>query len=230
MRALLSLIILLNYGYITFGQTSELITVKAGQSLYDVHKEIYRYPNFKEGKVYFLDGGLSAGRLNYSFMSEAMQFIGPTGDTLSLSDEPTIKYVTIEKDTFYYDKGYLEGLINAGTVKLAVKQKIKFKDTHKIGAFGTASPTVRTENEKTYMGDNRYNLVIAEDLIFVKEKEYYLNVRFRDFVLINKKNLIKLFPNQKDNIESFLKENNINLRVENDLKKLMQYLVSTGSV
>ena len=230
MRALLSLIFLLNLGCIAFGQTSEMITVKAGQSLYDVHKEIYRYPNFNDGKVYYLDGRLSAGKLNYSFISEAMQFISPTGDTLSLADEPTIKYITIENDTFYYDKGYLEGLLNAGTAKLAVKQKIKFKDTYKIGAFGTASPTVRTENEKTYMGDNRYNLIIAEDLIFVKEKEYYLNVRFRDFVVVNKKNLIKLFPNQKDNIESFLKENNINLRVENDLKKLMQYLVSSGSV
>ena len=230
MRALLSLIILLNFGYITFGQTTEVITVKAGQSLYDIHREIYRYPNFKDGKVYFLEGGLSAGKLNYSFIAEAMQFISPTGDTLSLADEATIKYITIENDTFYYDKGYLEGLINAGTVKLAIKQKIKFKDKYKIGAFGTASPTVRTENEKNYMGDNRYNLIIAEDLIFVKEKEYYLNVRFRDFVLINKKNLIKLFPKQKDNIESYLKENNINLRIENDLKKLMQYLVSSGSV
>ena len=226
MKSLLSLIILLSYTAIAFSQTTELITVKAGQSLYDLHKEIYRYPNFKEGKVYFLEGGLSAGKLNYNFISEAMQFISPTGDTLSLADEPTIKYVTVEKDTFYYDKGYLEGLINAGTVKLAIKQKIKFKDTYKIGAFGTASPTLRTENEKTYMGDNRYNLIIAEDLIFVKEKDYYLNVRFRDFVIVTKKNLIKLFPKQKDNIESFLKENNINLRVESDLKKLVQYLAS----
>jgi hypothetical protein len=226
MKSLLSHIILLSYTAIAFSQTTELITVKAGQSLYDLHKEIYRYPDFKEGKVYFLEGGLSAGKLNYNFVSGAMQFISPTGDTLSLADEPTIKYVTIEKDTFYYDNGYLEGLINAGTVKLAIKQKIKFKDTYKIGAFGTASPTLRTENEKTYMGDNRYNLIIAEDLIFVKEKEYYLNVRFRDFVIVTKKNLIKLFPKQKDNIESFLKENNINLRVESDLKKLVQYLAS----
>ena len=225
MKSLLGLIILLVHNTIVFSQNSEVITVKAGQSLYDVHKEIYRYPNFKEGKVYFLEGGLSAGKLNYNFISEAMQFITPTGDTLSLADEPTIKYIAIEKDTFYYDKGYLEGLLNAGTVKLAIKQKIKFKDTYKIGAFGTASPTLRTENEKTYMGDNRYNLIIAEDLIFVKEKEYYLNVRFRDFVIVTKKNLIKLFPKQKDNIESFLKENNINLRVESDLKKLVQYLV-----
>ena len=226
MRALLSLIILLNLGCIAFGQTTEVITVKAGQSLYDVHKEIYRYPNFKEGKVYFLDGGLSGGKLNYSFISEAMQFISPTGDTLSLADEATIKYIVIENDTFYYDKGYLEGLINAGTVKLAIKQKIKFKDTRKIGAFGTASPTLRTENEKTFLGDNRYNFIIAEDLIFVKEKEYYLNVRFRDFVIVNKKNLNKLFPEKKDNIETFLKQNNINLQVEKDLEKLILYLAS----
>lgn len=222
---LVSFAILLGYTQV-FSQSTERIIVKAGQSLYDFHKEIYRYPNFKEGKVYFLDGSLSAGKLNYNFISEAMQFINPTGDTLSLADEATIKYIAIANDTFYFDKGYLEGLINSGNVKLAIKQKIKFTDTYKIGAFGTASPTLRTENEKTYMGDNRYSLIIAEDLIFVKEKEYYLNVRFRDFVLINKKNLVKLFPKHKDNIETFLKENNIKFHEEKDVIKLIQYLLS----
>src|SRR5215210_5503561 len=131
MRPILNLFVFLIYSSTSFSQTTERIIVKAGQSLYDVHKEIYRYPNFKEGKVYFLDGGLSVGKLNYNFISEAMQFINPTGDTLSLADEATIKYITIENDTFYYDKGYLEGLINSGSVKLAIKQKIKFTDTYK---------------------------------------------------------------------------------------------------
>jgi hypothetical protein len=207
-------------------QTSEIITVKAGQKISDVYKEIYRYPQFTAGRVYFLSGDVSASKLNYSFILESMQFISPSGDTLALADEATIKYITVNNDTFYYDEGYLESIKSIGSVKLAVKQKIILKDKYKIGAFGTASPTVRTENEKTYMGDSRYNLTIAEDLIFEKKKEYYLDVRFRDFVLVTKKNLIKLFPKQKDNIEIYLKENNIKLDNENDLKKLMQILVN----
>jgi hypothetical protein len=207
-------------------QTSEIITVKAGQKISEVYKEIYRYPQFTGGRVYFLNGDVSASKLNYNFISESMQFISSTGDTLALADEATIKYITINSDTFYYDNGYLESIKSIGSLKLAVKQKIILKDKYKIGAFGTASPTVRTENEKTYMGDNRYNLTIAEDLIFEKKKEYYLDVRFRDFVVVTKKNLIKLFPKQKDNIESFLKDNNIKLDNENDLKKLMQSLVN----
>ncbi len=207
-------------------QTSKIITVKAGEKISEVYKEVYRYPQFTAGRVYFLNGDVSASKLNYNFISESMLFISPAGDTLSVADEATVKYITVNNDTFYYDKGYLESLISIGNIKLAVKQKIILKDKYKIGAFGTASPTVRTENEKTYMGDNRYNLTIAEDLIFEKEKEYYLNVRFRDFVVLSRKNLIKLFPKQKDNIENFLKENKIKLDNENDLKKLMQNLVT----
>jgi len=169
---------------------------------------------------------VSAGKLNYSLLSEEILFISPTGDTLALDDKTSIRYITIEKDTFYYDDGFLELLENYNPVKLVVKQKIKFADKKKIGAFGTASSTIKTESDDTFLGDKRYNFQIAEDLVFKKETEFYINDSSNNFLVVTKKNLIKVFPNKKDNIESFLKENNINLHLEKDLKKLMQFLVS----
>ena len=208
----------------SFSQTTEIITVKAGQNISDVYKEIYRYPQFTSGRVYFMNGDVSAAKLNYNLISQAMLFTNNTGDTLAIDNESTIKYITIEKDTFYYDEGYLELLGNYSNVKLAVRQKIKFSDKKKTGAFGMPTSTLKTESDDTFLGDRRYNFTIAEDLIFKKETEYYLNGADNHFLAISKKNLLKLYPKKKDNIENFLKENNINLQQEKDIKLLVQYL------
>ena len=209
---------------VSFSQTTEIITVKAGQNISDAFKEIYRYPQFYAGRVYFMNGDVSAAKLNYNLISQAMLFTTSTGDTLAIDNESTIKYITIEKDTFYYDDGYLELVENYGRVKLAIKQKINFSDKKKIGAFGLPTSTLRTEGDDTFLGDRRYNFTIAEDLVFKKETEYFLNDDSNHFLAINKKNLLKLYPKKKDKIENFMKENNINLREEKDIKRLVQYL------
>src|SRR5687768_5214934 len=86
-----------------FGQTSEIITVKAGQNISEVYKEIFRYPQFTAGRVYFVNGDVSAAKLNYNLITETMLFVNQKGDTLAIADETAVKFITIEKDSFYYD-------------------------------------------------------------------------------------------------------------------------------
>src|SRR5688500_19609212 len=102
MRSLLSLAIVLLFNGTSFSQTTELITVKAGQTFSDVYKEIYRYPQFAAGRVYFKNGEVSAGKLNYSILSEEILFISSTGDTLALDNKTSIRSVTIVINSFYY--------------------------------------------------------------------------------------------------------------------------------
>jgi len=207
-----------------FSQTSEIITVKAGQKISDVYKEIYRYPQFTAGRVYFVNGDVSAAKLNYNLITETMLFVNQKGDTLAIADETAVKFITIEKDSFYYDNGYLEFVDGNKSVRLAIKQRIKFSDKKKIGAFGMPTSTVRTESDDTFLGDRRFNFLVAEDLIFKKETEFYLSQGSNNFVVLNKKNLLKIFPRNKENIEAFLKEKNINLQAAKDVEMLIQYL------
>ena len=211
---------------VLFSQTSEIITVKAGQKISDVYKEIYRYPQFTAGRVYFVNGDVSAAKLNYNLITETMLFVNQKGDTLAIADETAVKFITIEKDSFYYDNGYLEFVDGNKSVRLAIKQRIKFSDKKKIGAFGMPTSTVRTESDDTFLGDRRFNFLVAEDLIFKKETEFYLSQGSNNFVVLNKKNLLKIFPRNKENIEAFLKEKNINLQAAKDIEILIQYLGS----
>lgn len=85
-------------------------TVKAGEKIKDAvsQKVKFRYPEFTTGSVSFKDGTKSGAPLNLNLLSEEMQFIDANGDTLSLDNEATIKYISISNDTFYYSRGYLE--------------------------------------------------------------------------------------------------------------------------
>ncbi len=58
--------------YNLFCQGSNIIVIKPGEDLTNVYKYIYRYPQFEYGKVYFINGDASAGKLNYNFLIQTM--------------------------------------------------------------------------------------------------------------------------------------------------------------
>jgi len=61
-------------------------------------------------------------------------------------------------------------------------------------------------------------------MIYSKEKKYYFNQGDENFVIVNKKNLLKEFSDKKNFIENYLKENEIDFNSEEDLKILFGYL------
>jgi hypothetical protein len=176
------------------------------------------------GKVHFVNGDSSGGKLNYNLITESIQFITPIGDTLSIDGEEMISYVSIKDDTFFYEEGYFQLLKNYNNIKLAFKERIKLADKQRVGAFGIPSSTQNIESRETFFADRTHNLTIAEDLILIRESRFYLKYASKGFVEITRNNLLKLFPKKKENIGKFLKENNTNLHDAEDLEKMVQYL------
>ena len=86
------------------------ITVKAGTSFSESVSitDLYEYPQFVYGKVFFRQGDSTVARLNYQRLSDAMQFIDFKGDTLDIAYAGTIKFFRINNDIFYYDDGYVK--------------------------------------------------------------------------------------------------------------------------
>src|SRR5215207_5534575 len=104
-------------------QKRKTFKIQPGEKLVEVipNNEQYSYPEFRNANIYFRQNTYSAAKLNYNNLYGEMQFIDPKGDTLSMSDESTIKIIVIEPDTFYYDKGYMQQLADYGEIKLVKK-------------------------------------------------------------------------------------------------------------
>lgn len=230
MRALLLLLwILTGYSELS-AQDSTLVTVKAGNRVRDVLKpaDIYSYPEFTNGKVFFRDGSKAVGKMNYSRLVDQMLFIDHNGDTLALANEKTIKFIAVNLDTFYFDEGYIRLIADYGDVKLAEKQIWVVADTRKIGTHNRSTSTVAVTSLSSYTDETAraksYDLLINEDMIIRKETHYYFGDEYNRFVRTGKKKLLQLFPKEELSIENYLKENKVNFDKKDDLEKLAQYL------
>ena len=231
MRSLLLLFFIL-IGYTDLSaQDSTFVTIKTGQSVKDVltSAEIYHYPQFTYGKVFLRDGTKAAGKMNYNRLYGQMLFINPIGDTLALADEKNIKFIVIDKDTFYYDGGYLRLMANGGVVKLTEKQIWVLADIRKIGTHNRPTTTVAVTSFSSYT-DGRdaaksKDLIMNEDVVLRKETQYYFGDKYNLFVPASKKGLLQLFPKEQQEIDNYLKENKVNFNKKDDVEKLYQFLL-----
>src|SRR4030095_15977959 len=89
-----------------FAQKNKVVTVRAGTNIMDVLSaaDVFRYPRFTSGKVFYKDGTATEATLNYNYLVNEMHFISPKGDALALANENNIKYISIGNDSFYYNQ------------------------------------------------------------------------------------------------------------------------------
>ena len=230
MKALLLLLFILT-GYSGLrAQDSTLVTIKAGNKIKDVltPADIFSYPQFTSGKVFFKDGSKAIAKLNYNRLSDQMLFIDPKGDTLELADENTIKFIAIDKDTFYFDEGYVKIIADYGAVKLAEKQIWVVADVRKVGTHNSAKSSVAITSLGTYSDEGAraksYDLVINENTIIRKETQYFFGDANNRFARTGKKRLLLLLPKDELSIETYLKENKVNFDKKEDLVRIVQFI------
>ena len=224
---LLPLFVLANCS-LSYAQDSTIV-IKAGTSFKESVSitDLYQYPQFVYGKLFYKPGDSAVARFNYNRLIDEMQFIDFKGDTLSIANAATIRLIRINNDVYYYDDGYVKLIKDTNGIKLAEKQTLQLAGKNKIGAYGMASPEAAIDSYGTLI-DQRgtYNLVPRQDIILAKKTQYYFGDKYNQFVWATKKNLLRHFSKQSGTLNAYLKENNVNLNSREDLEKLLQFLAS----
>ena len=210
-------------------QTKKTFTIEPGQKIVEAipANELYSHPQFTSGTVQLKDASEATVKLNYNKVFGEIQYVDPkTGDTLSLAEEKNIRFVAIEKDTFYFDDGWLELIGGTPTVKIARKKLLEITNREKIGAMGIPGfAAIETYNKFTGSQHMR-DLVAMEKLVFTEHISYYFGDQFNHFARTNRKGLLKLYGDSNEKIDKWISENKIDLSNEDDLKKLSVYLQS----
>lgn len=208
-------------------QTKKTFTVNAGQKVVDAIpvNEIYAYPEFTLGTVQLKDASEAVVKLNYNSVFGEMQFIDPkNGDTLSLSEEKNIKFVAIEKDTFYFDEAWLQFVSGNSVLKIAKKKLLEMTNKEKLGAMEVPGFGAIETYTKFTGSQHMKDLVAKEKLTFAEHTSYYLGDRFNHFSKATRKGLLKMYSKNEKEVEKWLDENKIDFSKEEDLKKLFVYL------
>jgi hypothetical protein len=223
----LSVIIFLLFTIVNYltAQKNEIITVKPGTKIADYFpvEERFRYSEFKTGKVVLKNKKSNSAMLNYNLLAGEMQFI-QNRDTLSITNFTGIDYIKIDNDLFYCDNGFLEVVSGQDPAIMAVKQYVKIVDTRKVGAYGSKNSTSAVETYANFFRSRNYEIVVNEELVLSKEKEYYIGNTLNGFVLFRKNYLLKLFPRYKSDINTYINSNQVDFRNKEDLIKLTGFL------
>lgn len=208
-------------------QAKRTFTVNPGQKIIDAIpvNELYTYPEFTLGTVQLKDATEAVVKLNFNYVFGEMQFIDPkNGDTLSLDQEKNIKFVAIEKDTFYFDEVWLQFVSGNSKLKMAKKKMLEMTNKEKLGAMEVPGFGAIETYTKFTGSQHMKDLVAKEKLTFSEHISYYFGDRFNQFSRASKKGLLKMYSKEEKQLDKWLDENKIDFLNIDDLKKLFTYL------
>lgn len=207
-------------GSSTWAQQPVSYRFKVGEEITSMLKftEFHRYPSFTKGTVYFYDGTATDGMLNYNFLIDEMQFLRGN-DTLSLADEPTVKYIAIGKDTFlFHNKGYLRQLATYDNKTLAVKEVLRILSVENMGAYGLPVAAGSVDN---IISINDRKFTVNQDVILALRISWWVGER-KSFYPANRKNVLKVFDKSPKEAGDYLDK--VNFEKQDDLVQMFNRL------
>lgn len=210
-----------------FSQELKTFKVNPGQKVYDVigPKDRYAFPEFQSGIVYFKNDRIGGSRMNWNALIPAIEYISDKGDTLTLDNLETIRYILIAQDTFYVEKVPLWQFAREGNVRLARSKVILVSNHQRIGSHGQVTDaSVASVSHLSSSGQPMRDLVANDIMTFKEHITYYFGNQFGQFKLASKKNLYALFGNSKKEIENYLDTHPVNYLKEADMRELLTFL------
>ena len=194
------LLLALLAGFQAFGQEAQ------GNIPADV---FYMLPEFGQGMVYFSDKGPAQGMLNICAADQTLRFLDNDGQELASNDD-NITRLTIGDAVFVRADGAFYRLYPlSDALTLAFRRDVEIIRDAKKTAYGGESRTSAITTVNSFQADGMmYTLKEAADYPYRVTESCFL-YQAGSVVPLNKRNLRKLFPDRKDDLDAWLKSHSI---------------------
>ena len=164
----------------------------------------YLMPEFGDGTIYFRGQNPARGKLNICAVDNTLRFIDDKGQELSAESTDNILMVQIDTVKFLHDQEgfYRMYPVNSRT-GIALQRNVKILVGAKKGAYGMVDQTSSIRQYSTiYSESGMYNL--TRNYPYEVSEEIYLYMG--NYVTpLTKKNLKKMFPSRKEDIDAYFK-------------------------
>lgn len=168
----------------------------------------YLMPSFQTGMIFFYGQGPAQGQLNICALDQTLRFLDKNGKELAASDEDSIVKVQIDTVTFMRSREAYYRLypvtLDAG---VALLREVTILDDVKTGAYGTVSQTSSIRQHKVIYADGVAYELNKQDYPYKVSETLYL-FKGNSVVALNKKNLRKLFPDKKTELDAWFEAGN----------------------
>lgn len=203
----------------------------------------YLYPNFIQGRVFFDTGEASTAYLNYNILLNEIHFLENQhienmdmetendfldhAQSLVLDD---IEFIVIGKDVFVNTPRGIMFLVANYDIQLLQYNKITQTGTKKTGAYGQEVQSASIESRDRLPSDFQRHSDLKPMLMteYSRKSEYFL---YEDGKLTptSRRQFERAFPALKEDIRTFVSDNNTNFDDMEDLKTLLQFCAEKSS-
>lgn len=185
-------------------------------------KKQYLFDEFKEGVIVFTNGTSLQVKINYNILYSQIIYIDQNNSykALSNSDIQRIETIKVASRTFIPFKQGVVELLETDPFLSVQYNSIRSRSKTKIG-FGATSETTASSNiSELYIDgvnpDNKSLILLPEVNI---RFTYYVKKGQHTYPVRSIKQLKKIFPSKKIEIESYLRKNkNLNFKKTADIK------------
>jgi hypothetical protein len=184
----------------------------------------YLYPVFANGLVKMKNGTFYQAFLNYNTISQCMVW-EKDGKRIDLSNMQSVDTVVLQNTKFVpFEDSFYELLVN-GPISLFIQHKSDLVEAGSPAGYGTTSKTASAKNYSSVsMKGMIYNLELPSNYTVNPSDVYWIRKNGSMLSFLNKRQMLKLFPEKSNEIDKFIKQDHLNLTKHNDLVKLGSYL------
>jgi len=199
------------------------------QTLFSAESPFFN-DEFKVGFVHFLDGETGSATLNYNLVTQEMQFLDHQNNNaiLTLVRDPNISHIIIGNDIFVpVGRQGFAVVIQNGPVSLLRKTHLVREERQK-GAFGTPTTTAAVDVVTQFDFNSMAGLstaptqLAARPIDFLAINEYFL-MKNRVPHAATRRNFLRLYREVRPQLETFMRENNIDFQNEQNLRGLTMF-------
>lgn len=169
----------------------------------------YLMPEFADGIVYFRGQNPAQGKLNICAADNTLRFIDNDGKELAASPESAEKIIMVQIDSVQFlhnQDGFYRKYPVTATMGVALKRVVNIMRGAKKGAYGIVDQTSSIRQYSTlYSEGMSYNLNTGDPYEVSETLYLYVN---QAIVPLTKKNLKKVFPDRKEDIDAWFRAGN----------------------
>jgi len=214
------------------GLAQENINAKVSRNENDIYVStdknyVLLYAEAMDGRITFKDKTFAKAKLNINLLTDELLFISQQNQLMPVANQDQISFFSIGKDLFFKTpNGIVQVIANIKDVQLGVVRGFKTVEIDKGGAYGMSSSTSSVQQASSLLETS--NRVIASSLTVNQKVElgYYEKwyiVSNGKFYLATAKNFSKVFEVNKNEVNTFIKTENIDITNKDDLIRLMNF-------
>lgn len=191
--------------------------------------KIFMLKDFTNAVVKFSNGEMHEAKININALSQSLRFIGPSGDTLSAVDEKKISSVSSGRLLFFkIDNQYIQIINTDGETSLGLARNLNVGSESLTGAYGGKNEVSSIQKIQVFDYENKIEKVVSDATLFFDYRENLFIVHKGKLLLFTRRNLQKLYPNEKEFIEEYYSTHSVNQNNTNEMISLYSQVVSNS--